>query len=170
MLNLLASFSVQQILTFSVLGALAFKGVVDFFEWCKALYNKKFNKDYEEIKEAENIKNHFAIYEKQRDEFLEKYNSLESKIDNLADQLDERIDKMETHLEILTNSDMHAIKGWIVEKHHNLIRQGWVDDFTMDTLEHRFSDYKAEDGNSYIASLMEEIKELPKFPPTKMDE
>jgi hypothetical protein len=154
MIELLNTFSIQQILTFIILGSLAFKEAVDFIQWCKELFNEKFNKDYNEIKKEE-----------QRDETLKKYNSLEQKIDYLTNQMETKIDKIENQINLLTESDMHDIKGWIVEKHHILMKQGWVDDFMMDTLEHRYSDYKAEDGNSFVSSLMHQIRELPNTPP-----
>ena len=159
MLDLLQTFSIQQIIIFCILGALSVKGVIEFFKWCKGLYDEKFNKDYKKIKEEESITN-----------LLEKYDNLEQKIDYLTTQMGIRVDKIESQLNLLTQSDMNDIKGWIVEKHHNLIKQGWVDDFTMDTLERRYSDYKAEEGNSYIKSLMTELRALPKFPPEKIKE
>lgn len=168
MLQLLAEFSIQQIITFLILGAAAFKGCYEFFKWCKNLYNEKFNKDYKELKEEERIENHFAMYEQQNEELLEKYKNLEQKIDYLTSQMKVRVGKVEEQLNLLTLSDMHDIKCWIVERHHNLIKQGWVDDFTMDTIEHRYSDYKAEDGNSYVESLMKDLRELPKFPPDEV--
>ena len=170
MLQLLAEFSIQQIITFIVLGAATFKGGYEFFKWCKSIYDEKFNKDYSKKKKEEEVQNHFILCEQQRKEVLEKYDSLEQKIDYLTKQMGIRVDKIEGQLELLTLSDMHDIKSWIVEKHHNLIKQGWVDDFTMDTIEHRYSDYKAEEGNSYVASLMKELRALPKFPPEKMKE
>lgn len=165
MTNLLTNFSIQQIILFTVFGALAFKGVVDFLLWCKDLYNKKFNKDYKAKKEEQQLQEHFESCQKQSKAMTDKYESLENKIDDLTEKLKIRIDQIEGSLELLKTSDMHDIKGWIVERHHNLIKQGWVDDFTMDTLEYRYSDYKAEHGNSYIDSLMNELRNLPKFPP-----
>ena len=66
----------------------------------------------------------------------------------------------------MTVSDMHDIKQSIVKDYHFFVeQQGGIDDFSLDTLELRFNDYKAEGGNSYIAGLMAEIRQLPKHPP-----
>jgi hypothetical protein len=153
-MDLLSTFSIQQIITFCILGALSFKGIIEFLKWGKGLYDEKFNKDYKKIKQEEDMTS-----------LLGKYDNLEQKIDYLTTQMSIRVDKIENQLNLLTQSDMNDIKGWIVEKHHNLIKQGWVDDFTMDTLERRYSDYKAEEGNSYVKTLMTELRALPKFPP-----
>ena len=167
---LLAKFSIQQILLFIILGALAFKEVVNFLSWCKDLYNKKFNKDYDVKKGEHELKEHFINCKQQNVDILNRYNNLEQKLDFLTQQFKIQIKQIEENLELLKMSDMHDIKGWIVERHHNLIKQGWVDDFTMDTIEHRYSDYKAEDGNSYVDSLMKELRALPKFPPDKKND
>ena len=164
MMELLNTFSIQQILTFIVLGSLAFKEVVEFIQWCRGLIDEKFSKNYDKIKKEEEIEKIYEMGEQHKAEVLEKYENLEQKIDYLTDQIEDKIEKIEKQLVLLTESDMHDIKGWIVEKHHNLIKQGWVDDFTMDTLERRYSDYKAEDGNSYIKSLMDQIRKLPNEP------
>jgi hypothetical protein len=45
------------------------------------------------------------------------------------------------------------------------MKKAWVDDFTMDTIEKRFADYLAEDGNSYVEGLVNELRALPHIPP-----
>ena len=165
MIDFLTSFSVNQILIYTIMLGFAIKGGIDFFEWCKEKYKQKFNKDYTVHNKQENLEKHYIICQEQHQESLERYKTLESKIDKLAEDINQKVDKIEAQLIQLTESDMHDIKGWIVEKHHLFVKKGWVDDFTMDTLERRFSDYVAEDGNSYIAGLMAEIRALPHFPP-----
>lgn len=165
MLELLAKFSIQQIIIYSVIGALAFKSVVDFFIWLKGLYDKKFNKDYNAKKGEQELQKHFENCKQQSADLINKYEELGQKIDRLAEDFEIRMDQFKSDLKLLKTSDMHDIKGWIVEKHHNLTKQGWVDDFTMDTIEYRYSDYKAEHGNSYVDSLMAELRALPKVSP-----
>ena len=165
MLELLAAFSVEQIIVYTIMLALAIKGGVDFFGWAKDKYQKKFDKDYSAKTKEEKLVEHYERCADQHKESLERYQTLETKIDTLTETMNSKVDKIEAQLKQLTESDMHDIKGWIVEKHHSLIKKGWVDDFTMDTLEHRYADYVAEDGNSYVAGLMSELRALPHFPP-----
>ena len=165
MLEFFSMFSVNQIIIYTIMCALAIKGGVDFFEWCKEKYQKKFNKDHALLNKQERLEQHYNVCKEQHEESMLRYKTLEGKIDNLSDVMNKKVDKMEAQLVQLTESDMHDIKGWIVEKHHAFIKKGWVDDFTMDTLERRFSDYIAEDGNSYIAGLMSELRALPHIPP-----
>lgn len=66
-------------------------------------------------------------------------------------------------LDILFESDKDDIKSWIVEKHHfYCYEKGYIDDQMMDCLERRYSHYLDEGGNSYIHTLMEELRRLPR--------
>ena len=165
MLEFFETFSFSQILIFTVMLSVAVKGVADFIEWVKGKYEKKFNKDHLALNKQANLEKYYVTSQKQHQEAMECYQSLENKMDNMAKNIEDRVDKIDAKLQQLTESDMHDIKGWIVEKHHALMKKGWVDDFTMDTLERRYSDYVAEDGNSYIAGLMSELRALPHFSP-----
>ena len=84
-----------------------------------------------------------------------------AKIDKVSDSVDtlsKRIDK-------LTESDMHDIKQFIVKEYHYFTEQkGQIDDYSLDTILLRYSDYKDEGGNSYIETLIDELKKLPKHP------
>ena len=169
MLALLQQYTLQQIILFVVMLALAIKGAVDFFDWCKQKYQKKFDKDYAKKNEHDELVQHYKQCASQHDETLNLYNNLENKIDTLTDTVNIRFNEVEESIKTLTDSDMHDIKGWIVEKHHKYIPQNWVDDFAMDTLEKRYSDYKKEGGNSYINGLMDELRALPHVPPQGKD-
>lgn len=77
-------------------------------------------------------------------------------------QINSRLDGVTESIALLTESDKDDIKGWIVSQYHKFMAQGWIDDFTMDTLEKRYSHYVEEGGNSYIETLMNELRKLPK--------
>ena len=69
---------------------------------------------------------------------------------------------------MLIKSDIDDIKSWIVEKYlFFFCKQGWVDEFSMDTINKRFADYDAEGGNSYIEGLVHQIRSLPRSPEEK---
>ena len=165
MLEILTAFSVRQIITYTIMLAFAVRGGVDFFGWCKEKYQKKFDKDHAQLLKQEMLEEHYKECSEQHQESVDRYNSLENKIDLLTETVNHKVDKLETQLTRLTESDMHDIKGWIVEKHHELMKKQWVDDFTIDTLEKRYADYVAEGGNSYVEGLMEDLRSLPHFPP-----
>lgn len=165
MLELLSTFSVDQIVVYTIMLILAIKGGVDLGIWAKELYQKKFNKDYSKLNQKEALEQHYKDCEERHIKTIKKYEALLNEVDSLAETTNTKMEKIEAQLEQLTKSDMHDIKSWIVEKHHSLMTQGWVDDFTMDTLEKRYSDYVSEDGNSYVKGLMTELRALPHYPP-----
>lgn len=163
--NLFTTFSVEQIIFYAIMLGIAIKGVWDFVDWCIKKYKNKFNKDYEAKSKEELLEQHYLNCKEQHIESMQRYNDLETKIGSFMETVNTKVDNIEGQLKQLTISDMHDIKGWIVEKHHKVMKKGWIDDFTMDILEKRYNDYLKEGGNSYIANLMDEMRGLPHTPP-----
>lgn len=82
-------------------------------------------------------------------------------------ELEQRVGNAETQLQCLTESDMHDIKAWIVVQYHKFyVEQGWIDNYSAETIERRYSDYQREGGNSYIEVLIERLRTLPMDPPS----
>ena len=110
-----------------------------------------------------------AVEEKQKEiniqEEFEKLHQRFDQIDSRLDDLESRQAKAEERLKDLTVSDMHDIKSWIVEQYHKFyIHQGWIDAYSEDTLEKRYSDYLKEEGNSHVENLMIQLRSLPMDP------
>lgn len=117
--------------------------------------------------------------QEQRQEVIDEYNSertlqenlqsIQNGINEIKKQLAElkaRMEIAEGKLTDLTISDMHDIKGWIVEQYHKFYNeQGWIDAFSAETIDRRFNDYKKEGGNSYIKELVDRLHDLPMDPP-----
>ena len=160
MLELLNTLTVDQIILYLVMFMLAFKEVVNFASWFKEKYDLKFNKDYNKKEEAKKIENLYEEVQKQNNVTQTMCKDLEDKLITIDNKFSERVNYMEDKIDKITTSNMHDIKGWIVDKHHTLMKQKSIDDFTMDILEKRYSDYVALGGNSYIASLMGELRNL----------
>ena len=165
MLEILSAFSVHQIIVYTIMLALASKGGVDFFDWVKEKYQAKFNKDYNKKKDEETLHEYYEKCINQHDESIKCYNALNDKIDEFAENINQKVGNVEDQVAQLVDSDRNDIKSWIVEKHHELIKKSWVDDFTMDNIERRFADYVAEGGNSYVEGLVNELRALPHVPP-----
>lgn len=160
MIDLLNTLTVDQILLYLVMFALAAKEVINFISWAKEKYSLKFNKDYDRKKELEKFERFCEKLQEQNENTQQMCEKLEEKIDDLSDTVSSRIDDVENKINKITTSNMHDIKSWIVDKHHTLIKQSSIDDFTMDTLEKRYSDYVSLGGNSYIGGLMAELRKL----------
>lgn len=165
MLDLFTKVPVDQVIINTIMLALAIRGCVDFFAWCKETYKARFDIDYSKKKKEEKLLAHYEELAKLQAQSQAGYTELTQKLDQMTAAMDTRMSCIEKQLKQLTDSDMHDIKGWIVTKHHEYTQKGWVDDFTMDTIEKRFGDYILEGGNSYVEGLMAEIRDLPHYPP-----
>lgn len=97
------------------------------------------------------------------------FEKLHTKLDEMAEtnaKVLVRLEKVEIRTQDLTESDKNDIRAWIVEQYHKFyVSQGWIDAFSADTIEKRFTDYKKEGGNSYIEQLVERLRGLPMEPP-----
>lgn len=148
MTELLSNYSLAQIVLFIVALAVAFKKVADFLDWVR-----------DKIKQRD--KNTVSAQEEQRarDERLDKF-------EEDIIEIKESINSIGSRVDILMHSDKDAIKAWITKEHHYFCYQkGWIDDYSLDCLERRYGHYVEENGNSFISSLMDEVRELPKQPP-----
>lgn len=144
MAQLLATYSIAEILVFITLLAIAVKGVVTFWDWAADRLRKIFHKETQQQTDRDTIN---QIAERQ-EKFFNDLQELNKKIN------------------ILIDSDKDDIKAFITDKHHYFCyEKNWIDDYSLDCIEKRYSHYKNEGGNSFIATLMGELQALPKQPP-----
>ena len=143
LIQLFSQFNLGQILIIIVLLGLSAKGVVTFFDWIKARLYKLSNKQLKSKKANEQIKNQ------------------EETINNLKKD----VEKIQKSIDTLIESDKENIKAWITEKHHYYCyEKKYIDDYTLDCLEKRFTRYEAEGGNSFVHNLMDDLRDLPRKP------
>jgi hypothetical protein len=162
MTDLFLEYSIPQLIVFTIGIIIFIKGGWDIIDFFREKYKKKFNKDYDTKRQEEVWQEHYLDCQRQYEETMGAYESLSEKMDGVINS----VEKIGARVNELIESDKHDIKQDIVRNYHFFVdKQGWIDDFSLDTLELRFEDYKSEGGNSYIAGLMSEIRQLPKHPP-----
>lgn len=145
MLELLKHYSLTEIAFFIVLLAAAIKGLVTWVDWARERIDKKF-----EGKQKQN---------EVREEFRNDINDLKDGVKEIK----ESIEKINKTVNLLMDSDKDDIKAYITREHHYFCyKLGYIDDYNLDCIERRYSHYKDEGGNSFIADLMNEIRALPK--------
>lgn len=151
--KLLSTYSVSDILMFAVILFFALKGAVDAYDWVKKKLTGFTDKEIQKKKKEKDIEIRFDV------------NS--NDIQKILKHLEESDKKMETltkSVQMLIDSDKDDIKAWITEQHHYFCyKLKAIDDYRLDTIEKRYSHYVAEGGNSFIETLMEEIRRLPKI-------
>lgn len=158
MRELLVKYSISEIIIFVIILAFAVKEFVTFIDWGRDRIRRSYeekNKTIEQHKELKDeIKDLNGLYQEKE------------RIDNAFTRIDCAIGKINGQIEMLVESDKESIKAYITEKHHFFVyTQGWIDDYSLECLERRFAVYRQEHGNSFVCTLMEEIRELPKQAP-----
>lgn len=147
-IELLSSFTTAQIIIFIVLLAIAFKKIADFLDWMRDKIKKRDNKHQETVSRDQRIDNQLVEYQ--------------SELKHIVDT----VDKINSEIKILKASDKDDIKAFITREHHYFCYQkGWIDDFSMDCIEKRYTHYVEEEGNSFVLDLMTELRALPKQEP-----
>lgn len=144
MLELLKNFSWEQIILFIVLLAIAIKGCVSFFEWVSERNKKAGIEAQKPIKIQNDIQDH----------------------DERISELQQRIKYLTDSIDLLIESDKDDIKAFITRQHHYFCYQkGWIDDYSLDCIEKRYTHYQAEGGNSFVSTMMEDLRGLPRRAP-----
>ena len=153
-MELIQQYSVSEIIIMLILLAAALKGLINFYDWAKEKILKVFHREQKKEEEKQDI-------EKTLSEHEERMKSLMKSQDNLNIQIQSLMEK----INLLIESDRDDIKSWITEKHHfYCFNQKWIDDYSLDCLEKRFSHYEQENGNSFVEGLMKDLRSLPRQP------
>ena len=146
--QLLSTFSFGEIILFLILTAVAFKEIFNFLDWVSEKIKKRDNKHQNAISRDQKIDTTLEDFQKEL-----KY-------------IVTTVDEINTEVNILKESDKDDIKAFITREHHYFCyTKGWIDDFSMDCIEKRYGHYVQENGNSYVADLMQDLRALPKQDP-----
>ena len=155
MIDLLKSFTVEQVIIFIIMLALGIKGLIDFCDWVKNKNSNRFKKDYIERKQNEDLRERTKRLEENFDKYHHYAESLDNKIADLTDTMND-------NFKVINVAIMHDIKQWIINQHKYYIELGWINISQLDMIEARYEDYVALGGNSTVPGLMEELRALPK--------
>lgn len=146
MKDLLMHYTIEEIIMFIVVLALAFKGVLDFFDWGKDKMQGRVDKQL------------------QQQEVRKEINDKLDKVYDMQVDQEKRMAEMSNAIDILMKSDKDDIKAWITEQHHKFCYEiKAIDYYSLESIERRFENYKKENGNSYVETLIQELQTLPKI-------
>lgn len=166
MVELLTTYSLSEIIVFIILLAGAFRAISSFLDWAQARrrkttldemkpeeLEKEINK--ERLEREKQIQELEIRREQDTQELRQQIGGIATQVSNLTDKID-----------LLVESDKDDIKAWITERFHFFCeRKQWIDDYSLDCIEKRYSHYVEEKGNSFIESLMVQLRNLPRKPP-----
>ena len=150
--EILTQYSITEILVFLFVLIAAIKTTLNSIEYLWERISKIFKKQQKDIEQQEDFTKHVQESEKQIKELYDLHTKTEENLNRIIDSI-----------QLLINSDKDDIKAWITEKHHYYCyERKYIDDYSLDCIEKRYTHYKNEGGNSFIEDLMKDIRRLPK--------
>lgn len=153
--QLFTNYSLIDVVFILFLTAFVLKEILQLIDFFRNRAKNKYDQQHQEQNNEEKI---LDKMEELEDQFATLYHDCTSSLETIQKTQKEH----EKTLNLLVASDKDDIKLNIVQQHHYFVKQGYIDDFSMDAIEKRYDHYKAEGGNSYITDLMQELRKLPK--------
>lgn len=179
--SLLSQFSMESLVIMVVLLVAAIKCVGELFEWLYQRLKKYFDIKDEKAERHEEIMRKLDLFEmkfneqekinKRRDQEIQKISNQLDAQDKTSAELSHVIDAqiikftdVESQLKILNDRTQDSTRAYLIDRHHHFCYQvKAIDDMSLQDLERRFMYYKAAGGNTFIDSLMEEVRNLPRL-------
>ena len=141
MSQLFTAYSMSEIILFIIILAIAIKDLVEFIDWSK----KRAKQAIDENEKPAELQRVITQHEKE-----------------LA-EIKEEIQQLNISINLLIDSDRDDIKHSITRNHHHFCYEvKSIDDYSLDCLQRKYSHYKEEGGNSFVASMMEDLRNLPR--------
>lgn len=141
MIQLFTKYTTSEIIIFVIILSLTIKNIVEFKDWVKKRTKQAVQESEKPI---------------QLEQIINKHQQQLSMIK--AQLLD-----IKKSINLLIQSDKDDIKQSITKEHHYFCyKLGSIDDYSLDCLEKRYSHYKSQGGNSFVKTLMEQIRSLPR--------
>ena len=161
MIELLSTLTLTQVFIYGFMILFAAKELLTIKDYFKNKIDKKYDEENNDKKQIEEILEELKGLKKEIQIQKEEYEILKSDIYDFKEHYKNKEGEQQETLKLLVESDRDAIKSFIVKEYHHFIEQQWIDDFSLDTIEKRYTHYKEEGGNSYICNLMKDLRELP---------
>lgn len=165
MIELLSTLTLTQIFIYLVMILIAAKELLTLKDFFKKRIDARYNNENNEKQQMTEILNEIKDLKKEIQIQQEEYATLENNFVLFKDHWKERDKEHKETLRLLKESDKDSIKSFIVKEYHYFMEKQWIDDFSLDTIEKRFTHYIEEGGNSYICNLMKDLRDLPNTPP-----
>lgn len=158
MVELLTQFTLTEVLIAVTLFAIAVKGIVSFYDWVV----EKFLKIYKTKKRPEELHNESLLKIEAHQREYEELKERQTELALRQDKLEGHLNNFEQKIDLLIESDKDDIKSYITEKYDLFVKGiGSIDKYNLDCVERRYEHYKEENGNSFVADLVAEIRRLP---------
>lgn len=119
----------------------------------KHSFTKYFEKKDKEKAEQEENKKRLAQYEKEESE--------KKLIENINAIVEKHTDPIDNQLKVLADGTTDMLRERILSTYYKCIDKGYRTQYDFENIEHMHQDYILLGGNSFVASCVKTIKELP---------
>lgn len=82
------------------------------------------------------------------------------------EEINAKIDAVHESMNLLIESDKESIRSFITLQYYECQEKGYIEVYVLQALEDRYEKYLIENGDSFIANLVKEMRKLPHVPPT----
>lgn len=154
--ELFSQYSIEVIILIIFMVGLSIKGFSELWDWFKKQFFDNFSKE-----SAQNQR-HQEIMENLNDLQL-RNSAMEARIETQLSQMDQRLTGVELRLEKSTARIQENTKSQLIDKHHHFCYNvKHISDADLEAIERRYLYYKSDGGDSYIDTLMDDIRSLPR--------
>lgn len=178
--TLFAQYSAVEIVVLLILIGTSIKFISELLDWFIKKARIYFNKEYsseitqtnliEKIDEVslkiDSLSNQISNLEQRVDKTEKSINSLKDKVHDLGNtvnKLDHQIKKTDENVKIVQERLQNQTKSRLIELHHKYMYEyQMIDDIGLQSMEREYLYYKAAGGNTFIDTLMEEVRALPR--------
>lgn len=154
--TLVTEFSIQDIILIVIMVASGLKFLWSLFDWFHQKLRRWLSIETEKEKKERNLGDQLQNLADKQEELFKKFDrlsDLNDKIDNITDRLQE------------------DTRSYIIDKHHFFCYKcGCIDLFSLESIERKYMYYKQAGGDSFIDSLMYDIRALPSSPEATVGE
>lgn len=92
--------------------------------------------------------------------------AMDGKVHSMSEnirELNEQSKKTEESLSVVQERLQNQARDRLIESHHKYVYEfGMIDDYGLQSMERTYLDYKAGGGNTFIDTLMDEVRALPR--------
>lgn len=83
--------------------------------------------------------------------------------------LHDKLDKLSESINLMIESDKESIRSFITIEYYKAVNQKYIEVYVLQAIEYRYEKYLQEHGDSFISTLMEELRKLPHTSPVNMN-
>lgn len=87
-----------------------------------------------------------------------------TKYEEKQEQINTKIDVVHSNMNLLIESDKESIRSFITLQYYDSQAKGYIEVYVLQALEDRYQKYLQENGDSFIANLMVEMRAMPHNP------